>query len=37
MKYWRMKSVPSECSIDDVLATKNATVAWLALGLLAFQ
>jgi predicted RNA-binding protein with PUA-like domain len=26
--YWLMKSEPSECSIDDALAAKNATVPW---------
>lgn len=29
MNYWLIKSEPSECSIDDVLAAKNATVAWI--------
>ena len=28
MNYWLMKSEPSECSVDDVLAAENATVAW---------
>jgi len=27
-QYWLMKSEPSECSIDDVLAAHNATVPW---------
>jgi predicted RNA-binding protein with PUA-like domain len=26
--YWLMKSEPSECSIDDALAAKSATVPW---------
>jgi len=26
--YWLMKSEPSECSVDDVLAAPAATVAW---------
>jgi predicted RNA-binding protein with PUA-like domain len=26
--YWLMKSEPSECSIDDALAAKGATVPW---------
>ena len=26
--YWLMKSEPGECSVDDVLASKNATVPW---------
>jgi len=26
--YWLMKSEPDECSIDDNLAAKNATVPW---------
>jgi len=26
--YWLMKSEPSECSIDDALAARNATVPW---------
>ena len=28
MNYWLMKSEPSECSVDDALATLNATVPW---------
>ncbi len=28
MNYWLMKSEPSECSVDDTLAAKNATVPW---------
>ena len=28
MNYWLMKSEPGECSVDDVLATKNSTVPW---------
>ena len=28
MNFWLMKSEPSECSVDDVLAAKNATVPW---------
>jgi predicted RNA-binding protein with PUA-like domain len=28
MTYWLMKSEPEECSIDDALAAKNATVPW---------
>ena len=28
MKYWLMKSEPSECSVDDALAAKNSTVQW---------
>ncbi|MEO6018592.1 MAG: EVE domain-containing protein [Polaromonas sp.] len=28
MNYWLMKSEPSECSVDDVLAAQNATVPW---------
>ena len=28
MNYWLMKSEPSECSVDDVLAAKDATVSW---------
>ncbi len=28
MNYWLMKSEPSECSVDDALAAKNATVPW---------
>ncbi|MBS0317807.1 MAG: EVE domain-containing protein [Proteobacteria bacterium] len=27
-RYWLMKSEPGECSVDDVLAMKNATVPW---------
>ena len=27
-QYWLMKSEPEECSIDDALAAKNATVPW---------
>ena len=27
-QYWLMKSEPSECSIDDVIAMPNQTVAW---------
>ena len=27
-QYWLMKSEPGECSVDDVLAAKNATVPW---------
>ena len=26
--YWLMKSEPSECSVDDAIASKNATVPW---------
>ena len=26
--YWLMKSEPSDCSVDDALASKNATVPW---------
>ena len=26
--YWLMKSEPEECSVDDVLKMKNATVPW---------
>ena len=26
--FWLMKSEPSECSIDDALAARNATVPW---------
>ena len=26
--YWLMKSEPSECSVDDVLAAKTAAVPW---------
>ena len=29
MKYWLMKSEPSECSVDDALAAKNSTVPWI--------
>ncbi len=28
MAYWLMKSEPSECSIDDALAARDATVPW---------
>lgn len=28
MRYWLMKSEPSDCSIDDLAAMKNQTVAW---------
>ncbi len=28
MRYWLMKTEPSECSIDDVLAMPQQTVAW---------
>ena len=28
MNYWLMKSEPEECSVDDVIAMPNATVAW---------
>lgn len=28
MKYWLMKSEPSEVSVDDALAAPKATVAW---------
>jgi predicted RNA-binding protein with PUA-like domain len=28
MRYWFMKSEPSECSIDDAAAAPNATVPW---------
>ncbi len=28
MRYWLMKSEPSECSVDDVLAMPDQTVAW---------
>ena len=28
MRYWLMKSEPDECSIDDALAARDATVAW---------
>ena len=27
-RYWLMKSEPAECSIDDALAAKDATVHW---------
>ncbi|WHZ11642.1 MAG: Protein of unknown function DUF55 [Burkholderiaceae bacterium] len=27
-RYWLMKSEPSECSVDDVLAMPKATVPW---------
>ncbi len=27
-RYWLMKSEPGECSIDDALAAKHATVPW---------
>ena len=27
-KQWLMKSEPNDCSVDDVLSMKNATVAW---------
>jgi predicted RNA-binding protein with PUA-like domain len=27
-RYWLMKSEPDECSIDDALAARNATVPW---------
>ena len=27
-RYWLMKSEPAECSIDDALAAKDATVPW---------
>ncbi|HEY5798872.1 MAG TPA: EVE domain-containing protein, partial [Burkholderiaceae bacterium] len=27
-QYWLMKSEPDDVSIDDALAAKNATVAW---------
>jgi predicted RNA-binding protein with PUA-like domain len=27
-QYWLMKSEPSECSVDDALAARNATVPW---------
>lgn len=26
--YWLMKSEPGECSVDDALAARNATVPW---------
>ena len=28
MRYWLMKSEPSECSIDDAAAAPNASVPW---------
>lgn len=28
-RYWLMKSEPEECSVDDALAAKNATVPWI--------
>ncbi|MGQ2979838.1 MAG: EVE domain-containing protein [Polaromonas sp.] len=28
MNHWLMKSEPEECSVDDALAAKNATVPW---------
>ena len=28
MNYWLMKSEPSECSVDDAIAAKNSTLAW---------
>ena len=28
MRYWLMKSEPSECSIDDAAAAANSTVPW---------
>ena len=28
MRYWLMKSEPSDCSIDDLAALPNQTVAW---------
>ena len=28
MKYWLMKSEPSEVSVEDVLAMPNQTVEW---------
>ena len=28
MRYWLMKSEPSECSVDDVLAMPQQTVPW---------
>ncbi len=31
--FWLMKSEPSECSIDDALAAKNATVPWTGAGI----
>ena len=29
MKYWLMKSEPSECSIDDLASAPKKTVAWI--------
>ena len=29
MRYWLMKSEPSECSIDDAAAAPNSTVPWI--------
>jgi predicted RNA-binding protein with PUA-like domain len=28
MRYWLMKSEPSDCSVDDLAAMKDQTVAW---------
>ncbi len=28
MRYWLMKSEPSDCSVDDLAAMPNRTVAW---------
>ena len=28
MRYWLMKSEPSDCSVDDAAAAPNATVPW---------
>ncbi len=28
MRYWLMKSEPADCSIDDLAAMPNQTVAW---------
>lgn len=28
MRYWLMKSEPADCSVDDLAAMKNQTVAW---------
>ena len=28
MRYWLMKSEPSDCSIDDLAAAPNQTVPW---------
>ena len=28
MRYWLMKSEPSECSVDDAAAAPNSTVPW---------